>query len=163
MPMRPLLLSLWGCGPIVTVSPRLTGQTMNEPERADILLIDDDAAIRTLLLSALETRGYSVRWAADGKTALQLLSSHGFRLIITDIFMPDMDGLELIMRNARTSPHTPILVISGGGIYCGPVEILKSARHLGGSKTLEKPFAIADFFASVSELLADEMACVGQA
>ena len=129
---------------------------MNEQEKVDILLIDDDPAIRGVLVEALQRRGYSLRWASEGRTALELLSTIAFRLVVTDIFMPNIDGLELIMKSAINNPGTPVLAISGGGMYLGPHDMLKSARYLGGCRTLAKPFDLSEFFETVVSMLGDE-------
>ena len=126
---------------------------MSEQAKTDILVIDDDESVRTLLMSALRIKGYSLRCASEGNEALRLLSTHSFRLIITDIYMPGTDGLEVIMQHVTKDPKTPILAISGGGRCIGPDEILSSAKLLGSRKTMAKPFEVADLYLAVSDLL----------
>ncbi len=118
----------------------------------DVLLIDDDEFVRSMMVAALQRSGYTLRWAPEGRTAQQLLRQHRFRLVITDIFMPEMDGIEVIMRNANHSPQTPILAISGGGNHMGGCQ-LRSAKALGCTKTLAKPFELPEFLAIVAELI----------
>jgi CheY-like chemotaxis protein len=122
-------------------------------ERVDILLIDDDAAIRTMLTETLQRHGYSLRAAADGKAAMGFLSRHDFRLIITDIFMPRMDGIEVILKHNAIHPEVPILAISGGSAFGGPDNMLKPAAYLGCRQTLAKPFEMGVFLATVEQLI----------
>ena len=122
-------------------------------EQVDILLIEDDAAIRAMLISTLKKRGYSLRWAPEGQSAMRLLSNLRVRLLITDIYMPGMDGIEVIMKYSALSPGTPILAISGGGEVGGPGCMLRPAKLLGCQRTLAKPFEIEHFLALVEELI----------
>lgn len=134
------------------VCPPLPARAV-ERECADILLIDDNDAVRLVLATALRKAGYSVQAAPEGKTALRLLSSHRFRLVITDIFMPEVDGLEVIMKSVAHGRETPILAISGGGGIGGPDCVLKPAGFLGCRKTLAKPFELPEFLTVVADLL----------
>ena len=137
-----------------TFSPQTASEFFETQKRADIILIDDDDAIRAMLNEALGRLGHSLLSVADGKTAWQFLSTHSFRLIITDIFMPDMDGLELIRKYCSVHPEIPIIAISGGGSGSGPGNYLKSAKFLGCQRTLAKPFEIPELLAMVQEILA---------
>src|SRR5580704_13196837 len=80
----------------------------------DVLLIDDSADVRSLLERTLAHAGYSVRSCSDGNGALKLLSQQSFRLVVTDIYMPGMDGYEVIMKVNATLPRPQVLAISGG-------------------------------------------------
>jgi len=123
-------------------------------EGADILLVDDDQTLRRGLVHALGSMGYSILWATDGKAALELLASRKFRLVITDIYMPNTDGFEVIMGNSAMNTGTPVIAMSGGGI-AGPVEsILRSAANFGCLRTFEKPFDLAELLGAVREILA---------
>ncbi len=75
--------------------------------------------------------------------------------MVTDIFMPDVDGLELIGTVATTWPEMPILAMSGGGVLEQPEAALRVARPLGSWRTLAKPFELPAFVAAVRELLGD--------
>jgi len=119
----------------------------------DILLIDDDIDIRTVLLAALKRLGYSVVVAPEGKTALQLFATYTFRLVITDIFMPVMDGLEVIMKSSAAGRTIPIMAISGGSLIGEPECVLKPAGLLGCRRALAKPFEMPEFLAAVEELI----------
>jgi DNA-binding NtrC family response regulator len=128
-------------------------QALGPAEGADILLVDDDPTLRRGLIQALGSAGYSILWATDGKAALELLAARRFRLVITDIYMPNNDGFEVMMGNAALGTGTPVIAMSGGGIV-GPVEsVLRSATNLGCLRTLEKPFDLADLLGAVREVL----------
>lgn len=119
----------------------------------DVLLVDDDPTIRLMLERTLHKHGYSVVCAANGQEALTWVKRSRFRLVITDIFMPDSDGLDLIMACTAGHPAMPILAISGGGRLGGPDAFLKPARLLGSRRTLAKPFELQDFLRVVAELI----------
>lgn len=121
----------------------------------DVLVIDDDPAGREVMLEALGGRGYSTCWAANGRDALEMLAAHRFRLIITDIFMPHVDGIELIIAATRSHPTVPLLAISGGGWGGAPERVLRPARMLGSRRTLAKPFELRELFAVVADLLGE--------
>jgi DNA-binding NtrC family response regulator len=119
----------------------------------DILVIDDDRFVRNVIVSILDRCGYSWLSAPDGESAMKLMKQRKFRLVITDIFMPGMDGLELIMKYTRSNPEALILAISGGGKFTEPHETLKPARVLGSHRTLAKPFDLDDFVLVLKEML----------
>ena len=132
-----------------------------DPEVVDLLVIDDDAGIRDLLVVASHRMGYSIRTARDGQAAQGQLARHRFRLIVTDIFMPKMDGYEVIMRVRAACPGMPVLAMTGGGISGGPGTTFVPARLMGCRKTLAKPFDMAEFIAAVREILATASPGVG--
>ncbi len=119
----------------------------------DILLIDDDVDIRAVLSAVLQGRGYSVLVAPEGKTALQFFLTCTFRLVITDIFMPVMDGLEVIMKHAAAGRQIPLLAMSGGSVVGARACVLKQASLLGSWKTLSKPFEIPELLSAVEALI----------
>jgi len=125
----------------------------NPIKAVDILLIEDDEPIRHLLVNALRQGGYSISEAANGRAAMRLNSTHTFRLVITDLFMPEMDGLEVIMDHNRLRPDVPLLAMTGGYHYSAPEETLKMARALGSHATIRKPFELVDFLKTVQVLL----------
>ena len=118
-----------------------------------ILVIDDDAQIREVLKQSLERVGYETLVAADGKAALKLNHATPVDLIITDIIMPEMEGLETIMEFRRCFPSVRVIAISGGG-RIGPFEYLKLAEMLGAQKTIEKPFELRELVRSIQDLQA---------
>lgn len=119
---------------------------------AGILVIDDDDQVRTSLRRVLERAGHEVVEAADGKTAVALVSERPCDLVITDINMPEMDGIEVIMALAGRRPGLPVIAISGGGKV--PKELLlSSAGLLGAVTTLSKPFEMEELIEAVNQAL----------
>ncbi|HVU23580.1 MAG TPA: response regulator [Opitutus sp.] len=114
----------------------------------DILVVEDEAAFRDLLSRYLELAGYTVMAAPDGRTALKLLAAHGARLLVTDLFMPDTDGIELLTQLRRVQPGLPIVVMSGSAGF-DLTMFLRMAQHLGARHTLTKPFPLSDLRAAV--------------
>lgn len=115
-----------------------------------ILLIEDDNDLRDMVKRVLITNGYDVQEAIDGKQAAILYQQSPPDLVITDIVMPEADGLEVIMDLRRQSKETTIIAVSGGGLG-GAKTYLDSAHLLGAAFTLEKPFALVDLLHLVNE------------
>ena len=122
---------------------------------ARILIIDDEDLIRGMLRQMFERAGYEVADAPNGKVGMQLYREHVADLIVTDIFMPEQDGLETITELQRDFPHARIIAISGG---CRTADFdgLSLAKELGALRTLEKPFQQQEMLGTVRELLASE-------
>lgn len=115
-----------------------------------ILLVEDDLDLRETMLDVLNDQGYRVLAVASGQQAVQEASHHNFDLIITDIRMEGMDGLEALERTRKIQPSVSSLVVSG---YASEHETLKAlSLNVGGY--LKKPFAVQEFLNSVAELLA---------
>ena len=120
---------------------------------ARILIIEDDDQFRTMLRKMLETAGYKdIEEAANGSIGVKLFRQHPFDLVITDIVMPDKEGLEMIPELARDYPRIKIIAMSGGG-RTETQGYLKMAKYLGASRTLAKPFEYSDLIDTVQELL----------
>ena len=120
---------------------------------ARILIIEDDDQFRTMLRKMLETAGYNdIEEAANGSIGVKLFRQHPFDLVITDIVMPDKEGLEMITELVRDYPRIKIIAISGGG-RTGTQNYLKMAKYLGAGRTLAKPFEYSDLIDAVQELL----------
>jgi DNA-binding response OmpR family regulator len=117
---------------------------------ATILFIDDEEAVRMVYQVALERAGYRVLTAENGQHGLRLLEHEEVDLIVVDIFMPEMDGLELIPLLRKTRPTTKIIAISGGS---GRSNHIDMARHLGAHDTLMKPFSLQALLDAVSSQL----------
>ncbi len=117
-----------------------------------ILLIDDDRDLRTMLSRALTRFGYAVVEAENGREALVRLESATFHVVVTDIIMPDMEGIELILKLHRSHPALPIIAMSAGG-RIGPDSYLSLAKRSGAVHTLVKPFGIDEFIAAVKSVL----------
>lgn len=119
-----------------------------------ILLIDDDEAIRCVLGRTLEQAGYRVTPACHGREGLQFLERTRFDLVVTDIVMPEMEGIEVLMQIRKRGFTAKVLAMSGGGAL-GIDGNLRVAALLGAHKTLVKPFTGSDFIAAVGEALAE--------
>jgi len=111
---------------------------------ASILCIDDEEQTRRLFKVALEDAGYRVLTAENRAHGLRLLEQQQVDLILVDILIPDMDGLELILRLRKIRPGHKIIAISGGENY------LDMTKHLGANDTLQKPFSVQELLATVS-------------
>ena len=119
---------------------------------ARILVIDDDAAIRLSLKLSLEDADHQVEEAANGLEGIGRFRANPADLVITDIFMPEKEGVELIDEIKRERPETKIIAISGGG-RMNPDDYLTIARRLGAERTLLKPFDIEMLLDTVDGLL----------
>jgi DNA-binding response OmpR family regulator len=117
-----------------------------------ILIIDDEPALRLTIRETLELAGYEVEEAQNGIEGLSLHRRWPFDLIITDIFMPEKGGLEVIKELRQESEFLPVLAISGGGVF-NAEDALVAARNLGANQVLEKPFAIQQILWSVESAL----------
>jgi DNA-binding response OmpR family regulator len=120
-----------------------------------ILVIDDSLSALQMFDMILAEAGHEACTCREGKRALELLERERFDVIITDIYMPDVDGLELIRAGRRIRPDTPILAVSG---MTGPRDMLKAARFLGARQTIHKPFSKADLLAAVEAALGRSVA-----
>ncbi|MDD4859480.1 MAG: response regulator transcription factor [Dehalococcoidales bacterium] len=117
-------------------------------DKTHILVVDDDPAILRLLCTNLKARGYNVSTAADGEEALKVAESDFVDLIILDIMMPRLDGVE-VCRRVRTWSGVPIIVLSARGDEKDKVKCLE----LGADDYLTKPFGIAELMARVNTAL----------
>jgi two-component system cell cycle response regulator CpdR len=105
-----------------------------------ILVADDEDSIRSLLEHFLKNAGYDVVVVGNARDACELIRKQPFDLVITDILMPDGDGLDLINEIKREQPTSRILAISGGGRYLEGSDYLKLAKGLGAHGAMMKPF-----------------------
>jgi CheY-like chemotaxis protein len=119
-----------------------------------ILVIDDDAVLRRNLRRALERDGHEVTEAADGAEGLERYAALRVALVVTDILMPNREGIETIIELRRRAPELPILAVSGGSLDSDRDGILASADLLGATRVLPKPFSLVTFRRVVAELLA---------
>ena len=117
-----------------------------------ILLVENDAHLSNLITDALTRSGYTVEQAKDGREALQRFEAQPIDLILTDLFMPAMDGMELITTLQRRDPSVRIVAMSGGGTG-NRCNYLPVAERLGAVKTLAKPFKLEDLRKAVAECL----------
>ena len=117
-----------------------------------ILVIDDDLQTRDVLRQMLERAGYDVVEAPNGRAGLQHYQATAIDLIITDILMPEQDGLETIQELRRLAPAAKIIAISGGG-QTGLLDLLPIAAKLGAQCTLRKPLRRQELLEAVRQLL----------
>ncbi len=114
-----------------------------------ILIVDDQPVVRDVLRRMLEGSGYQVIAAANGREAIRKLGEDEYHLVISDILMPELDGLELIVHLRKQKPDIKIIAISGASNQ----RYLDWARRLGASRIIEKPFTTRTVTETVSELL----------
>ena len=117
-----------------------------------ILVVDDDPQINDLIRRLLERRGYRVASAFNGREALNIYSNGVFDLVITDIIMPEMEGLETIKELRHTDPSVKIIAVSGGGVGSAD-DYLHAANLLGALRVLSKPFHLEDMQRAIDELI----------
>jgi len=119
---------------------------------ARILIIDDDAQLRATLREVLEREGYEVVEAPNGREGLERYQEAPTEVMITDILMPEQEGLETIMILRRVDPQAKIIAISGGG-QTGRMDFLHLAAMLGAQRTLRKPFRPQELLEAVRDLM----------
>jgi DNA-binding response OmpR family regulator len=119
---------------------------------SSILVIDDDAQVLNLVSEMLRLEGHEVDVAENGLLAMQMMDHQRFDLVITDLLMPEKEGLETIVDIRRNDRCMPIVAISGGG-RIGPQDYLDTARCMGASATLAKPFGRQELLSTVNNLL----------
>lgn len=120
---------------------------------ARILVIDDDTQLRTLLVRVLDQAGHEVVDAENGRLGLAAAEEFHPEVVVTDIVMPDQEGLETIQALVKDRPGLPIIAMSGGAAY-GSGAYLQIAQKLGAAATLRKPFDPADLVQAVDAVLA---------
>jgi DNA-binding response OmpR family regulator len=120
-----------------------------------LLVIDDDNLVRAALTDMLQTAGFEVVTASNGRLGLELLGTTPVDAIITDILMPEQEGLETIREARQRFPDIRILAISGGGAGGGETQLLRFAESFGADQTLPKPFTGSQLVAAVRALLAN--------
>lgn len=108
------------------------------PGGRGILIIDDDAAVSQTLALILTRAGYQVSTAISGRKGLELLSNDAYDLVLTDIIMPELDGIEAIRRIRTDYPGLRVIAMSGGG-QIDKADFLHMAEALGADRVLEKP------------------------
>lgn len=119
-----------------------------------ILIIDDEESIRTTLDGVLRAAGYATRTAPNGVEGIQMIRDQPADLVITDLFMPEKEGIETIMELHQEFPDLKIIAMSGG-LY-GRMDLLTAAAHLGAHRILAKPFGGDELLAMVRELVRPE-------
>lgn len=126
-----------------------TPDPLRQTLQLTILVAEDNEKIRKAVRLCLSQAGHEVICAASGNEAVELLAKQRFDLLITDIFMPDLDGLELIRLATKAQSSLRILAISGGSIYFPADPGLSTARLFGAHAVLLKPFGQPELFEAI--------------
>jgi CheY-like chemotaxis protein len=119
---------------------------------ARILVIDDDELVRFTLKTILEEDNHEVAVAKDGVEGTALFTSQPYPLVITDLIMPEKEGMETIIELRKNYPDTKIIAISGGG-QMGVSNLLKVAQRIGADQAIAKPFGRDEVLDCVKECL----------
>jgi CheY-like chemotaxis protein len=123
---------------------------------ANVLVVDDEPAVRTIVKLLLERERHVVTLAADGRAGLAALAASPIDLLIVDLFMPGMDGLETLREVRRQQPDLPVIVMSGTSLDAPGLQapdFLAMAVKLGAVRAIQKPFKPRDIIGSVEECL----------
>lgn len=123
-----------------------------EPTRERILLLEDEVHVATVLQVVLKEAGYRVDWAATGQKALELLAQASYDLLLADLYLPDMDGLEVVRVAREQRPQLKVIVMTGYSSLTSAV----AALRLGTSDYLEKPFTEQEITAAIEKVLQQE-------
>ncbi len=118
-----------------------------------ILIIDDDLELQEVLKKRLEHEGFEVMTAPDGKKGMKLYRQHAPDLVLTDIIMPEKEGLETIMELTKENSGVKIFAMSGGGINKGD-DYLVMAKQFGANRIFRKPVDQNELVKAVKEVLA---------
>lgn len=125
---------------------------MSREDKRRVLLIDDEKMLRDVLRDAFVAAGYDVAVAANGAEGVRMFEEAPSDIIVTDVLMPDKDGLEVIMELRKRHPDLKIVAISGGD-RTGNRRYLRIAKELGAARILPKPFRPKELLAVVEEVL----------
>jgi DNA-binding response OmpR family regulator len=117
-----------------------------------ILVIDDEQLLRSTVVTILTRAGFSVEEASDGQDGIAMFHKNPPDVVITDIFMPNRDGIEIIKELKRSSPRTKIIAMTGGG-NLRMMEIASAAKVLGADHVLHKPFESEHLLTAINAVL----------
>ena len=123
-----------------------------EVNLAEVLIIDDNDSFRKMLAEMLKRAGHIVSEASNGKIGVEIYNKKPSGLVITDIYMPEKDGQEVIMELRQTYPDVKIIAISGGGDN-GSIQFLKGTQKLGADRYLRKPFTMKELLETVNMVM----------
>jgi CheY-like chemotaxis protein len=122
------------------------------PSPARILVVDDNEAFRDMLCLVLRNVGYEVHSVPDGRDVAAFVRKIPIDLVITDLIMPEKEGIETIIELRRSHRHIKIIAMSGGG-RLGPEDYLPIAAHAGAAATLSKPFTTEEMLSTIWRVL----------
>ena len=117
-----------------------------------ILVIDDEQLLRSTVVTILTRAGFSVEDASDGEAGIAMFHKNPPDIVLTDIFMPNRDGIEIIKELKQSSPWTKIIAMTGGG-HLRMMEIASAAKVLGADHVLDKPFDSESLLAAINAVL----------
>ena len=124
-----------------------------------LLVVEDDALVRDVVQASLTRAGYRVVLASDGAAAIDRLGDQRPDLILTDLFMPNCDGIELLRSGQLSRADAPVIAMSGG--YAG-IDMLAASQALGATATIAKPFMPSELLALVERTLRPSTAAQGR-
>jgi len=119
---------------------------------ADILLVEDEDQLRSMLREVLQSAGHKVREAENGKIAMNVFAARPSELVITDLIMPEKEGLEIIRELKRGKTDVKIIAISGGGRN-NAQDYLELARRFGADHILSKPFSNREILEVIEKVM----------
>ncbi len=119
-----------------------------------VLVVDDEPGMREMVKQLLLNEGYHVLEASNGKHAMEFLKNETPELVITDIIMEEMDGVEIILEIRENYPDVKIIAMSGGNKISSE-DYLESASELGADRIFTKPFALSDMLNAIKELIGE--------
>jgi DNA-binding response OmpR family regulator len=125
-----------------------------------ILVVDDEPAIRDMLDQVLSDAGFAVSTAANGQEASLSIGDRVVDLVLTDILMPQWNGIDLIVELRKRRPGLPVIAMSGGG-QLSREDCLKTARRVGAAAVLAKPFTVSQLIATIDLLLPERPSQAG--
>ena len=123
-----------------------------------VVVVDDDSGVRAFVKRVLERAGHSVEECHDGAALVPLVEAIAPDVIVTDIFMPDVDGYQVLRQLAATRPELPVVVISGGHTSMGD-QHMKVAQMLKATRVLPKPFSATALLNAVTQAAAAPALC----
>lgn len=124
------------------------------PVSARVLIVEDDPMLRRYLEEALRECGYDICSAANGEEASRYLQRNHVDAVLTDVLMPEQDGVRLVAALKRQQPHLPVVAMSGRGRVDLSIDSLTLVKALGADATLEKPFGFAELERTMAFVLA---------
>lgn len=125
---------------------------------ARILLIDDDELVVSAIAAQLEAHGHAVEIARNGRQGIEIFAKGGHDIVVTDILMPEMDGLEALRALRAEHPDVPIIAMTGGGSRSfrgapGSIDYAEMAERLGATDSIRKPFTARDLLGLIERAL----------
>lgn len=126
---------------------------MSTSPRPVILLVEDDHHVRAMLTETLSGEGFTVAQAVNGQEGLRRYEAGGVQLVVTDILMPEMEGLQFIKELRALTPDLPIIAISGGAVHLSPGCNLELASMFGATCVFQKPIDLEMLMKTIADLL----------